>query len=149
MTGVDMRHVPYRGSTPALIDLLSGQVQAMFDLMPSSIGYIRASKLLALAVTTSTRSDALPDVPTISEFVPGYEASTWNGVSVPRNTPIEIVDKLNKEINAGLADPTMKARFADLGAEPTPMTPVEFGKFVAGETQKWGNVIRSANIKPE
>jgi tripartite-type tricarboxylate transporter receptor subunit TctC len=149
MAGVDMRHVPYRGSPPALVDLLGGQVQAMFDLMPASIGYIRAGKLRALAVTTSTRSDALPDVPTISEFVPGYEASTWNGVSVPTGTPNEIVDKLNNEINAGLADPTMKSRFASLGAEPMSMTPAEFGKFIADETEKWAKVIRFANIRPE
>ena len=115
MTGVDMVHVPYRGAAPALTDLLGGQVQVMFDTMPSSIEYIRAGKLRALAVTTATRSEALPDVPTVGDFVPGYEASAWFGVGAPKNTPAEIVDKLNKEINAGLADPKMKARLADLG----------------------------------
>jgi tripartite-type tricarboxylate transporter receptor subunit TctC len=149
MTGVDMRHVPYRGSAPALIDLISGQVQVMFDLVPASIGYIRAGKLRALAVTTATRSEALPDIPTIGEFVPGYEASTWNGVTVPKDTPAEIVDVLNKEINAGLADPNIKARLADLGATVLAGTPADFGKLVAEETEKWGNVIKSAGIKAE
>ena len=115
MTGVNMVHVPYRGAAPALTDLLGGQVQVMFDTMPASIEYIRAGKLRALAVTTATRSEALPDVPTVGEFVPGYEASAWYGIGAPRNTPAEIIDKLNKEINAGLADPKMKARLADLG----------------------------------
>ena len=115
MTGVDMVHVPYRGGAPALTDLLGGQVQVMFDLMPASIEHIRAGKLRALAVTTATRSEALPDVPTVGEFVPGYEASAWYGIGAPKNTPAEIIDKLNKEINAGLADPKMKARLADLG----------------------------------
>jgi tripartite-type tricarboxylate transporter receptor subunit TctC len=147
MTGIDMRHVPYRGSAPALIDLLDGRVQAMFDLMSTSIAHIRAGTLRALAVTTATRSPALPDIPTVAEFVPGYEASTWNGVSVPRNTPAEIVDKLNDAINAGLADPNIKARLVDLGAEPMPTTPAEFGKLVADDTAKWGKVITAAGIK--
>jgi tripartite-type tricarboxylate transporter receptor subunit TctC len=146
-TGIDMRHVPYRGSAPALIDLLSGQVQVMFDLLPASIGYIRSGKLRALAVTTAERSAALPDLPTIGQFVPGYEASTWNGVVAPKNTPAAIVERLNSEINAGLADPTIKARLADLGATGLPLSPADFGKLVAEEIDKWGKVIRFANIK--
>jgi tripartite-type tricarboxylate transporter receptor subunit TctC len=146
MTGVQMRHVPYRGSAPALIDLLSGQVQVMFDLMPASIGYIRADKLRALAVTTATRSEALPNLPTIGQFVPGYEASTWNGVVAPKGTPGDVIDKLNGAINAGLADSAIKARLADLGANPIPMSSAEFGKLVADETEKWGKVIKFAGI---
>ena len=147
MTGVDMRHVPYRGSAPALIDLLSGEVQVMFDLMPASIGYIRSGKLRALAVTTSTPSEALPDLPTVNKFLPGYEASTWNGVVVPRNTSTEIIDRLNKDINAGLADPNIKARLNDLGATAIVQSPADFGKLVADETEKWGKVIKAANLK--
>jgi len=147
MTGIEMRHVPYRGSAPALIDLLSGQVQVMFDLMPASIGYIRADKLRALAVTTATRSEALPDLPTIGQFVPGYEASTWNGVVAPEGTPLETIDKLNGAINAGLADATIKARFADLGATPLPTSPAEFGKMLVDETEKWAKVIKFAGIQ--
>ena len=153
MTGIEMRHVPYRGSAPALIDLLSGQVQVMFDLMPASIGYIRAGKLRALAVTTATRSEALPDLPTIGEFVPGYEASTWNGVVAPKGTPAEAIDKLNAAINASLADAAIKARFADLGATPLPMSSAEFGKLIADETEKWAKVIKFAvhpgQLKPQ
>jgi tripartite-type tricarboxylate transporter receptor subunit TctC len=149
MTGVDMRHVPYRGSAPALIDLLSGEVQVMFDLMPASIGYIRSGKLRALAVTTSMPSEALPDLPTVNKFLPGYEASTWNGVVVPRNTSTEIIDKLNRDINAGLADPNIKARLTDLGATALVQSSADFGKFIADETKKWGKVIRSAYIKAE
>ena len=149
MTGVDMVHVPYRGAAPALTDLLGGQVQVMFDTMPSSIEHIRAGKLRALAVTTATRSEALPDIPTVGDFVPGYEASAWYGVGAPKNTPAEIVDKLNKEINAGLADPKMKARLADLGGTVLAGSPADFGKLIADETEKWGKVIRAANIKPE
>lgn len=145
MTGIDMRHVPYKGSAPAPIDLLSGQVQVMFDLLPSSIGYIRAGKLRALAVTTATRSEALPELPTIAEFVPGYEASTWNGVVAPKNTPPEALNRLNSAINDALADATIKARFTDLGA--TPMPPAEFGKFIRQETEKWANVIKFAGIQ--
>ena len=137
MTGVDMVHVPYRGAAPALTDLLGGQVQVMFDTMPASIEYIRAGKLRALAVTTATRSEALPDIPTVGEFVPGYEASAWFGVGAPKNTPAEIVDKLNKEINAGLADPKMKARLADLGGTVLAGSPADFGKLIADETEKW------------
>jgi tripartite-type tricarboxylate transporter receptor subunit TctC len=147
-TGVDMHHVPYRGSAPALIDLLSGEVQAMFDLMPASIGYIRAGKLRALAVTSSMPSEALPDLPTLNQFLPGYEASTWNGVSVPRNTSAEIIDKLNSHINAGLADSNIKARLTELGATALAGSPAHFSKLIAEETEKWGKVIRAADIKP-
>jgi tripartite-type tricarboxylate transporter receptor subunit TctC len=146
MTGIDMRHVPYKGSGQALIDLLSGQVQVMFDLVPASIGYIRAGNLRALAVTTATRSDALPELPTIGEFVPGYETSTWNGVVAPKNTPAENIDQLNSAITEALADPTIKARLADLGATPLPMSPAEFGKFVGEETKKWAKIIKFAEI---
>ena len=149
MTGVDMVHVPYRGAAPALTDLLGGQVQVMFATMPSSIEYIRAGKLRALAVTTATRSEALPDIPTVGDFVPGYEASGWFGIGAPKNTPAEIIDKLNKEINAGLADPKIKARLADLGGTVLAGSPADFGKLIADETEKWGKVIRAANIKPE
>ena len=138
MTGVDMVHVPYRGVAPALADLIGGQVQVMFDALASSIEYIRAGRLRALAVTTATRSEALPDLPTVGEFVPGYEASDWYGVGAPKNTPAEIIDKLNKEINAGLADPKMKARLADLGGTALPGSPADFGKLIVEETEKWG-----------
>ena len=144
-----MVHVPYRGEAPALTDLLGGQVQVMFGAMSASIEHIKAGKLRALAVTTATRSEALPDIPTVGEFVPGYEASGWCGVGAPKNTPVEIIDKLNKEINAGLADPKIKARFADLGVAVFPGSPADFGKHIAAETEKWGKVIRAANIKPE
>ena len=149
MAGVNMVHVPYRGGGPALTDLLGGQVQVMFEPDVSSIEYIRAGKLRALAVTTATRSEALPDIPTVGEFVPGYEASGWYGVGAPKDTPAEIVDKLNREINAGLADPKIKERLADLGGVPMPMTPAEFGKLIADETEKWGKVIRAANIQAD
>ena len=147
MTGVDLVHVPYRGSF--LPDLLGGQIQVVFPPIPTVIGYIRADKLRALAVTGAARSEALPDIPTVAETVPGYEASAWYGMGVPKNTPAEIIEKLNKEINAGLADPKIKAQLSDLGAVPMPMTPGEFGEFIAAETEKWGKVIRAANIKPE
>ncbi|MGD0026069.1 MAG: tripartite tricarboxylate transporter substrate binding protein [Xanthobacteraceae bacterium] len=147
MTGVELVHVPYRGSY--VPDLLGGQVQATFAPIASVIEYIRAGKLRALAVTSATRSDALPDIPTVGEFVPVYEASAWEGIGVPKNTPEEIIEKLNKEINAVLADPKMEARLADIGAVPMPMTPAEFGKFIAAETEKWGKVIRAANIRPD
>ena len=149
MAGINMIHIPYRGAAPALTDLIGGQVHVMFASLPASIEYIRAGRLRALAVTTETRSAVLPDVPTVSEFVPGYEASNWYGVGVPRNTPAEIVAKLNKEINVAFADPRMKARFADLGGAPLTGTPADFGKLVADETEKWGKVIRAANIRPE
>jgi tripartite-type tricarboxylate transporter receptor subunit TctC len=147
MAGVDMVHVPYRGSF--LPDLLGGQVQAVFSPISQSIEQIRTGKLRALAVTTATRQAELPDIPTVAEFVPGYEASGWYGIGAPRSTPIEIIDRLNKEIDAALADPEIKARLAAIGAVAMPMTPAEFGKFVADETEKWGKVIRAANIKPE
>jgi len=149
MAGVDMVHVPYRGGGPVVTDLLGGQVQVSFASMPSSIQYIRAGKLRALAVTTATRSEALPDVPTVGEFVPGYEASTWYGVGAPKATPAEIIDKLNKEINAGLADPNIKARIADVGGTVLALSPADFGKFIAEETEKWGKVIRALNIKAD
>jgi tripartite-type tricarboxylate transporter receptor subunit TctC len=149
MTGIKMVHVPYRSSAPALTDLLGGQVQMMFSPLPPSIGYVRAGKLLALAVTSTTRSAALPDIPTVSDFVPDYEATTFFGIGAPKNTPAEIVDRLNNEINAGLTDSKLRARLADLGSVPTPITPVECRKFVADETEKWAKVIRAANIKPE
>ena len=134
-------------NVPALTDLVSGQVHVYFN-SPLSIAYIRAGKLRALAVTTSTRWEGLPDLPTVSEFLPGYEASAWFGIGAPRNTPTEIIGKLNKEINAGLADPKIKARIADLGATVLPGSPADFGKLIADETEKWGKVIRAANIKP-
>ncbi len=149
MAGVNLIHVPYRGGGTALPDLLAGQVQVYFANMASSIEHIRAGKLRALAVTTAARSEALPEVPTVSEFVPGYEASGWFGIAAPKSTSSEIVDKLNKQINEGLADPKMKARLADLGGVPMPMTPAEFGKFIVDETEKWGKVIRTANIKAD
>jgi tripartite-type tricarboxylate transporter receptor subunit TctC len=149
MTGTDMLLVSYRGGGPALIDLLGGQVQVMFPTTVSSIGYIRSGRLRALAVTAATRSDALPDLPTVSEFVPGYEASFWTGIGAPKATPAEIVDKLNKEINAGLADPKIKARLADLGGDVLVLSPADFGKYIADETEKWGNVIRALNIKAD
>ena len=149
MTGVDMVHVPYRGDAPALTDLIGGQVQVMFGNMPSSIEHIRAGKLRPLAVTTAARSEALPDLPPVGDFVPGYEASTWQGLGAPGNTPAEIVDKLNKEINAALSDPKIKARLADLGGTVLSGSPADFGKLIADETEKWGKVIRAANIKPE
>ena len=147
MTGVNMQHVPYRGSAPMLTDLLAGQVQVAFDNLQPSIPHIKAGTLRALAVTTATRSDALPDLPTIADFVPGYEASTWNGVSAPKNTPAEIVDRLNKEINAGLADPTIKARLAEMGAWLLPGSPADCRKLVADEIAKWAKVVRAANLK--
>jgi tripartite-type tricarboxylate transporter receptor subunit TctC len=149
MTGVNMVHVPYRGAPQALTDLLGGQVQVMFDVMASSIEYIRTDKLRALAVTTATRQEILPDIPTVGEFVAGYEASGWAGIGAPRNTLAEIIDKLNKEINAALADPKIKARLADLGSTALALSPADFGKLVAAETEKWGKVIRTANIKPD
>jgi tripartite-type tricarboxylate transporter receptor subunit TctC len=149
MAGVDMVHVPYRGGGPAFNDLLGGQVQVMFPTTVGSIEYIRAGRLRALAVTAATRSDALPDIPTLAEFVPDYEASVWFGVGVPRNTPTDVVDRLSREINAGLADPNMKARLVDLGGTVLAGSPVDFGKLIAEETEKWGKVIRAANIKAE
>jgi tripartite-type tricarboxylate transporter receptor subunit TctC len=149
MTGVDMVHVPYRGNAPALTDLIAGQVQVMFADTPSSIELVRAGKLRALAVTTAERSAILPQVPTLSEFLPGFEASNWFGVAAPRNTPPEIIDKLNKEINVALAEPDIKARLADFGAVPLAGSPADFARFIAAEAEKWTKVIRSANIKVE
>jgi tripartite-type tricarboxylate transporter receptor subunit TctC len=149
MTGVSMVHVPYRGAGPALVDLLGGQVQVMFPTMSSSIEYVRAGKLRALAVTTTTRSEALPQIPPVGHFVPGFEATFWTGFGAPKNTPADIVNKLNKEINAGLADPTIKARIAHLDGTVLALSPAEFGKLIADETEKWAKVIRAANIKPE
>jgi tripartite-type tricarboxylate transporter receptor subunit TctC len=149
MAGVNMVHVPYRGSAPALTDLLGGQVQVYFDSTTSSIEYIRDGKLRLLAVTTAARSGALPDSPTMSDYLPGYEASQWYGIGAPKNTPAEIIDRLNKEINAALADPKMKARLADLGAAVLAGSPADFGKLIAEETEKWGKVVRAANIRAD
>jgi tripartite-type tricarboxylate transporter receptor subunit TctC len=149
MTGIDMVHVPYRGGAPAVTDLLGGQVQVMFASMPASIEHIRAGKLRALAVTTETRSEALPDVPTVGDFVPGYEASSVYGFGAPKNTPAEIVEKINQEINAALRDRKIRAQLADFGGTPLALTPVGLRKVIATETEKWGKVIRAANIKPE
>ncbi len=149
MAGVNLVAVAYRGGGPALIDLLGGQVQVMFEPTLSAIEYIRAGKLRALAVTSAMRSQVLPDLPTIGELVPGYEASQWFGIGAPKSTSAEIIARLNSEINAGLGDPGLKARFADLGGIPTPMTPAEFAAFIAGETEKWGKVVRAGNIKAE
>jgi tripartite-type tricarboxylate transporter receptor subunit TctC len=149
MAGVDLISVHYHGGGPGLVDLLGGQVQVMFEGITSSIGYIRAGKLRALAVTSAHRSDALPDIPTVGEFVPGYEASGWFGLGAPKNTPAQIINTLNGQIGAELADPTMKARIGDLGGAPMAMTPTEFGKFIADETEKWAKVIKFAGIKAE
>jgi tripartite-type tricarboxylate transporter receptor subunit TctC len=149
MAGVNLVHAPYRGQGPALTDLLGGQVQVYFAGVPSSIQYIRAGKLRALAVTTATRSEVLPDIPTLSDFLPGYEASFWGGFCAPKNTPVQIVDKLNSEINAALVDPKVKARFADLGGTMLPGSPAEFGKHIAHETEKWAKVVKFAGMKPE
>ena len=149
MTGISLVHVPYRGSPPALTDLLGGQVQVMFDLLASSIEPIRAGRLRALAVTTATRLEVLPDIPTVGEFVPGYEASAMGGVGVPKGTPAAIIDKLNKEINACLTDPNVKARFAELGQMTGGGSPADYGKLIAEETEKWGKVVKSAGIKLE
>jgi len=149
MTGVDLTHVPYRGSAPALTDMISGTVQVMFDNMPSSLPHIQAGKLRALAVTTAQRSEALPDVPTVAETVPGYEASAFFGMSVPKGTPADVVERLNKEINAGLADPGMKAKLAELGGMLIPGTPAQFGELVAQETEKWAKVIKAGGVSLE
>jgi tripartite-type tricarboxylate transporter receptor subunit TctC len=149
MAGVNMLHVPYRGDVPAITDLLGGQVQVYFGTLSGSIEYIRSGKLRALAVTTATRSESLPGIPTVADMVPGYEASTWSGVGAPKATPAEIVDKLNREINAGLADPKIKARLADLGSTPLVGSPADFGKFIADETDKWGKVVKFVGIKAD
>jgi tripartite-type tricarboxylate transporter receptor subunit TctC len=149
MTGVNMVHVPYRGGGPALTDLLAGQVQVFFPPMVVPVGQIRAGKLRALAVTTATRSEALPDIPTVGEFVPGYEASVWFGLGVPKGTPAEVINKLNQETNAALTDIKIKARTAESGGTVLPGSPADFGKLIAEETEKWAQVVREANIKPE
>ena len=149
MTGVQMNHVPYRGAAPALTDLISGQVQVFFDVTTSSIEHIKAGRLRALAITATTRSEALPDIPTIGEFVSGYEASNIRGVGAPKNTPVEIIDKLNKEINAALVDSKIKTRLADLGATALASSPADFGKVIEDETEKWAKVVKSAGIKPD
>jgi tripartite-type tricarboxylate transporter receptor subunit TctC len=149
MTGVNLVHVPYRGQAPALADLLAGQVHVMFPNIVVSIEYIRAGRLRALAVTSATRSAALPEIPTVGEFVPGYEASGWSGFGSPKSTSTEVIDKLNREVNAALDDPRMKARLAELGATALPGSSADFGKFIADETEKWAKVIKFAGIKPE
>src|SRR6516225_1013525 len=148
MTGVNMIHVPYRGSAQALTDLVGGRVQVMFDALPNSIEYIRAGTLRALAVTTATRSELLPDLPTVGDFVPGYEASAVDGIGAPAGTPAPIIDRLNNEINAGLADPKLRARLIDMGATILAGSPSDYAKLIAEGTEKWGKVIRAANIKP-
>jgi tripartite-type tricarboxylate transporter receptor subunit TctC len=148
-TGTPMVHVPYRGAAPALTDVLSGQVQVIFSSVTSTVEYIKADKLRALAVTSATRSELLPDMPPIADFVPGYEAVNWWGIAAPKATPVEVVDKLNREINTAFADPRFKARLADLGGPPLAGSPSDFGKLIADETEKWAKVIRAANIKPE
>ncbi len=149
MTGVSFTHVPYRGASQAITDLLGGQVQVLFEPLPASIEHIKSGKLHALAVTTTKRSEALPNLPAVSEFVPGYEASGWIGLCAPKSTPAEIIAKLNGAVTSSLGDPKMKARFADLGATTLAGSPVEFGKLIASETEKWANVIRAANVKVE
>ena len=149
MAGVNLVHVPYRGNGPALTDVLGGQVQVLFPSAASAIEYVRAGTLRGLAVTTAKRSPAFPDIPALDETVPGYEALQWYGIVAPRNTPAQIVDRLNAEINAGLADPKMRARLADLGGMPMALTPGEFGKFIADETEKWAKVVKFSGAKPE
>jgi tripartite-type tricarboxylate transporter receptor subunit TctC len=149
MAGLDMVHVPYRGEAPALTDMLAGHVQAMFGTMPASIEHVRAGKLRALAVTSARRSELLPDVPSVGDFVPGYETSAWQGIGAPKNTPVEIIDRLNKEINAGLADPKINARVADIGGTVLAGSPADFRKLIADETEKWGKVVKSSGAKPD
>jgi tripartite-type tricarboxylate transporter receptor subunit TctC len=149
MAGVDLVHIPYRGQAPALTDLLGGQVQVLFATAPGTTDYIATGKLRALAVTTASRAELLPDLPPVGDFVPGYETSQWYGICAPKNTPAEIVDRLGKEINAGIADPGMKARFAAIGGEPLPGSAADFGRLIAEETEKWAKVVHAAGIKPE
>jgi tripartite-type tricarboxylate transporter receptor subunit TctC len=149
MAGVNLVHVPYRSNGPALVALLGGQVEVLFPSLPSSIEYIRTGKLRGLAVTSAMRSEAIPDLPTVGEFVPGYEISGWYGVGSPKGTPAEVIDKLNREINEILADPKAKAQLADLGGTVLAGSPADFGKYIADETEKWGNVIRALNIKAD
>ena len=149
MAGIDLVHVPYRGSPPALTDLLAGQLQLMFSSLPPSVEYVRSGRLRALAVTTATRSQALPDIPVVADFLPGYEASAWYGIGAPKDTPSWIVERLNAEINAGLEDAKLKTRLTELGSIPFTGSPSDFGKHLASETEKWAKVVRAANIKPE
>ena len=149
MAGVSMIHVPYRGQGPALSDLLGGQVQVLFAATPGTVDYVRTGKLRGLAITTAARADVLPELPPVGDFVPGYDASQWYGLGAPKNTPADIIDRLNREINAALADPTMKMRFADLGGEPLAGTPAEFGRFIAAETEKWAKVVKFAGLRAE
>jgi tripartite-type tricarboxylate transporter receptor subunit TctC len=149
MAGVNLVHVPFGGNSPALTALLGGQVDVSVASLPSSIEYIRTGKLRGLGVTTAMRAEALPDVPSVGEFVTGYDVTAWYGVGAPKGTPVDIIDKLNKEIEAGLADPKLKPRLADFGGTPLALSPADFDKFIAQETEKWGKVIRAANIKPE
>ncbi len=147
MAGVSLVHVPFGGNSPALTALLGGQVEISFASLPSSIEFIRTGKLRGIAVTTAKRAEALPDVPSVGEFVPGYEVSAWYGLGAPKGTPAEVIDKINKEVNAGLAYPNIKARIADFGGTVFALSPAEFGNFIADETEKWAKVIREANIK--
>jgi len=149
MAGINMVHVPYRGGAPALTDLMGGQVQVMFDNVPTSAEHIKAGKLRGLAVTSTEPSEVLPDLPTVAEFLPGYEASAWYGLAVPRNTPAEVIDRINKATNAILADPKAQARFAELGASLLPGSAADFGKLLVDETEKWGKVVRFAGAKPD
>jgi len=149
MTGVDMVHVPYHGSAPELVDLIAGHVQVAFEPIQSCLGYIKAGTLRALAVSTAARANALPDVPTLGEFIPGFEARTWQGLGAPKHLPTEIVDALNKEVIAALAEPALQARLADLGIAPMPLTPAECQTFITAEVEKWAKVIKFASIKPE
>jgi tripartite-type tricarboxylate transporter receptor subunit TctC len=147
-TGTDLTHVPYRGAAPAVIDLLAGQIQVAFTELATSIGHVKEGKLRALAVTTATRAEVLPDVPTLAEFIPGFEASQWVGLVAPKDTPPTIIEKLNAEINAGIADAKLKARFAELGGAVMPGSPTDFGNLIRDETEKWAKVIQDAHIKP-
>ncbi len=149
MAGVDMVHVPYRGTGPALTDLIGGQVQIYFDAIPASLQHIKTGKLRALAVTSATRSEVLPDVPTLGDFLPGFEATFWAGFVAPKNTPSEIIEKLNKEISAALANPKINARLAELGGSPFPSSPTQFGNFIAQETEKWAKVVKFSGMKPD
>jgi tripartite-type tricarboxylate transporter receptor subunit TctC len=149
VAGVNLIHIPYRGQGPALTDLLGGDVQVLFATAPGTSDYIKTGRLRALAVTSALRAEVLPELPTVADFVPGYEASQWYGLSAPKNTPAEIIARLNREINAGIAEPAMKARLAAIGGEPLPGSPAEFGRLIAEETEKWGKVVRAAGIKPE
>jgi tripartite-type tricarboxylate transporter receptor subunit TctC len=149
MAGVNMQHVPYRGAAPALTDLMSGQVQVMFDNLPSSIEQIRAGRLRTLAVSSTTRLDVLPEIPTVADFVPGFETAAFAGIGAPRNTPAEVIDSLNREVNAALAEPKVKAQIAQLGGAPMPLSPAAFGTLLAEQTEKWGRVVKSSGARPD